>query len=491
MPRDTTGFYTIYNLGKEYIKAGKSETALSTFNRAFNLAKDLHFDYGQSICLQISGNCYMNLDDDSTAALYYAQSLGIAKKIKRLNLVAANLAQLAIISANRADFSKALSSYKQALSLAKAGHDTTIMVGVMINIANLYTRMEDPEKAMVLLQEILKISKHLKNDKYTGHIAGNLGNIFSDKGDIEEAKMYFNKSREWAIKNKDLYIEAMAISNLAGIEKDRVKSFELYNTSLAMFDSLQNQFEIARVTHNIGVSLLNDKQYKEALGYLDKASFFFYKVKDDYGLSLVYGQMGKAYFNLGDIKKAGDFAQQSINHAKLSHTLIQEQEGCRLLYEICKKKGDNKNALAYLEKTLLLKDSLNLQKKNDAINVLKTKLELEKQEELLTAKAEVEKQKLLSSAEKEQVEQEAKQTRQIILSVVCLVILIIVSVFSFFLWKRFKIIETQKGLIEKQKEILEEKQKEILDSIRYANRIQKALLTPEKYVERILNKWKK
>jgi hypothetical protein len=103
----------------------------------------------------------------------------------------------------------------------------------------------------------------------------------------------------------------------------------------------------------------------------------------------------------------------------------------------------------------------------------------------------MEKQKLLSKAEKEQVALEAKQTRQVILSLLFLLILIIVSVFSFFLWKRFKIIESQKLLIEKQKEIVEEKQKEILDSIRYAKRIQSALLPADKYVERILTKWKK
>ena len=40
----------------------------------------------------------------------------------------------------------------------------------------------------------------------------------------------------------------------------------------------------------------------------------------------------------------------------------------------------------------------------------------------------------------------------------------------------------------KIKELIEEKQKEIIDSIYYARRIQRALLTSEKYIERNLNK---
>ncbi|MBC7864342.1 MAG: hypothetical protein IAF38_15300, partial [Bacteroidia bacterium] len=49
-----------------------------------------------------------------------------------------------------------------------------------------------------------------------------------------------------------------------------------------------------------------------------------------------------------------------------------------------------------------------------------------------------------------------------------------------------KIITEQKEMVEKQKEMVEEKQKEILDSIRYAKRIQTTLLTSEKYIARKL-----
>lgn len=49
-------------------------------------------------------------------------------------------------------------------------------------------------------------------------------------------------------------------------------------------------------------------------------------------------------------------------------------------------------------------------------------------------------------------------------------------------------LEKKNELIEKQKELVEEKQKEILDSIRYARRIQRSLLPSEKYLERTLGR---
>ena len=43
-------------------------------------------------------------------------------------------------------------------------------------------------------------------------------------------------------------------------------------------------------------------------------------------------------------------------------------------------------------------------------------------------------------------------------------------------------------LIKEQKHLVEEKQREIIDSIRYAQRIQKAFMPSEKYLEKNLNK---
>ena len=50
--------------------------------------------------------------------------------------------------------------------------------------------------------------------------------------------------------------------------------------------------------------------------------------------------------------------------------------------------------------------------------------------------------------------------------------------------QRLRLTNKQKKIIEQQKHVIEEKQKEMLDSIHYAKRIQRALLTSEKYIHR-------
>ena len=46
-------------------------------------------------------------------------------------------------------------------------------------------------------------------------------------------------------------------------------------------------------------------------------------------------------------------------------------------------------------------------------------------------------------------------------------------------------------MIEKQKHLVDEKQKEIIDSIRYAKRIQQSLIASEKYIQKSVERLQK
>ncbi|PJA09903.1 MAG: hypothetical protein COX70_00450 [Flavobacteriales bacterium CG_4_10_14_0_2_um_filter_32_8] len=59
-----------------------------------------------------------------------------------------------------------------------------------------------------------------------------------------------------------------------------------------------------------------------------------------------------------------------------------------------------------------------------------------------------------------------------------------------FVLRTLSLTRKQKAIIEKQKELVEEKNNEILASIRYAKRIQDALMTSQKYIERNIKRLK-
>ena len=150
--------------------------------------------------------------------------------------------------------------------------------------------------------------------------------------------------------------------------------------------------------------------------------------------------------------------------------------------------GEYKEAYENHVKFKLLTDSIFNSENSKQLGDMKTQFEVEKKEAELKIKTEAEQEKIKAIGNEEK-----KRQNTIIYSVTGL--LLIVIIFSLFLFNRFRITRRQKAVIEEQKILvdkaygtLQEKNKEVMDSINYARRIQKALITSDKYIEKHINR---
>ncbi|MBK6983618.1 MAG: hypothetical protein IPH32_02110 [Bacteroidetes bacterium] len=160
------------------------------------------------------------------------------------------------------------------------------------------------------------------------------------------------------------------------------------------------------------------------------------------------------------------------------------------LKRIYQKQNKFKEALEMYELEIQMRDSINNTETKKASIKKQFQYEYEKKAAADSVKhAEEQKVKnALLTAQQAQLKQEKTQ-RLALYGGLALVI-----VFLGFVYNRFRVTQKQKAIIEQQKVLvdeafthLEEKNKEVMDSIRYAKRIQTALLTSEKYIERKLN----
>ena len=150
--------------------------------------------------------------------------------------------------------------------------------------------------------------------------------------------------------------------------------------------------------------------------------------------------------------------------------------------------GKYKEAYEYHVKFKQLTDSIFNAENSKQLGDMKTQFEVEKKEAELKVKSEAEQEKLKALATEE-------QKRQNVIIYAVAGVLLLVILFSIFLFNRFRITQRQKKIIEEQKvlvdqayESLHEKNKEVMDSINYASRIQRALLPSEKYLSNQLKK---
>jgi tetratricopeptide (TPR) repeat protein len=222
-----------------------------------------------------------------------------------------------------------------------------------------------------------------------------------------------------------------------------------------------------------------EKKLDDALDLYNKSLDLFRRINLDQCIAGSYNCIAKVLALKGKSNASLEFYNKSIalsekNNAK--SVLLDAYQGLVTVYSGI---GDHKNAFKALEVCFGLKDSLLNESKLKLIDEMEAKYETAKKDkELILQKAELEKQQA-------DAREKSMQRNIFIVAFVAMALLVFAVLRSYNQKKKAS------AEISKQKEIIEEKQKEILDSIRYAKRIQKALITSERYVERNLDRLKK
>lgn len=423
------------------------------------------------------------------------------------------------------DHSKAIQWYEKSLELSESMDNYEGQVTALINMGGVYQEETDFNKAFDYFKKALKISENHRYYNGIAHSGNNLAYLYQYQGNVTKAVHYSLKSLNAYKKNKDLTGEAMVLNslgfiydvqgnlpkakeyyfaslriyqkqgNLSGIgttqnnigyvygtEKKYQKALFFYNRSLKIREQLKEYESVAGTLNNIGDIYELMGEQEKALDYLERSLAIRIARNDAYGMANSYNNLGSMYEKLGQDQKALAYFEKSL---ELSNK-IQFPEFIRdarlHLYQFYKKTGKDRLALANYEGYIKMKDSLyNLENKKAVIE-LETRFEYEKKRDLDTKNHQM---KLKQQKEKAK----ASQRQQTIITFSILIVLVIVGIFLGLLYKRFKISEKQKRIIEEkeketnlQKHLVEEKQREIVDSITYAKRLQEATLPSKSFI---------
>lgn len=317
----------------------------------------------------------------------------------------------------------------------------------------------------------LKAVKISENSGYLVEYAKALDNI----GSILDYQGNYKKSIEYHLQslkiNQRLGIKKNIAWNFNGLgelyrkEEDYQKAKEYYVQSLKIFQELNDKYESTFPLTNLGLIAYAQEDYQESLRLFHSSLKISEEVGDDDGIGTSYINIGNIYYFKGNYKKAIELLNKAlvittragikddkiIIYQTLSE-IYSKMNNCQKSYEFFKLYTTNQDSLdnsrvsSKIDAMLYAYDSEKKQKEEEVINEANDRIN----------QAELKKQKIIIYAS--------------------IGGLLIVLVFSIFIFNRYK-------LINKQKTIIEEKNKEITDSIHYAKRIQTALLASEEILQ--------
>jgi tetratricopeptide (TPR) repeat protein len=192
------------------------------------------------------------------------------------------------------------------------------------------------------------------------------------------------------------------------------------------------------------------------------------------------------YSEQEDIVNALKYAMQSLTFAKETNIAEIQRTCYEILYVVYKKKGQYELSLDMYEAFIKLRDSLNNSEAQRELVRQEFKYKYEKKAGADSVRIAQEKKVTEAQLQQEQTQRYALYGG-----------LGLTFIFGLFMFNRFRItykqkniIMEQKQLVELQKHIVEEKQREVMDSIHYAKRIQEAILTSERYIDKNMKRIK-
>lgn len=396
---------------------------------------------------------YMGVNND-TALMFAKKGIELAEKINYKKGLANSHRYAGLIYERISNYAKALYHQKISLKLCEEMDFKPGIANTLNNIAVIYQHLADYKKALEYQEKSLKLCEETDQKEGIAACLGNIGNIYNSVG-----------AKEKALQN--------------------------YQKALKMDEELGNKYGIGVSMGNIGNIYKDKGNYELALEYQLKSLEVRTEIGNTQGMAIAMQSIGDCYFRLGQYDKALKYLSESVKHSQETGAINTERDAYFGLYEINKKRNNTSLALKYHEEFVRLNDSLAVQEKNEDINNLKTQFALDKQEAELKQKSKAEQEKIQAIADEKakatKLEAEIENQKKLTVIYISIGGLVLVVVFSGFLFSRFQITKKQKNIIEKQKQEVDEKHKQITDSINYAQRIQAAILPSESDVQKLLD----
>jgi tetratricopeptide (TPR) repeat protein len=499
--QDTDRVFTLHELGMAYYLTSPDSaikfwrTAISYSEKALKIKTN---KLERSVLLQAQGYslgalAYMmqGASMQDSAVLLMEKSLHNFVELGDTKGAAQVLQNLSSHYQEIANYDKAIEISNIVINLCKKTKDLKTLGFAYQNLGLAYFNYGKVSLAIEFFQKSLAARNSIRDTIGLGHAYYELGIIYRSLKEPKEALDYFLKSLEHRVKSDDIAGVGATENEIAALYIGELRN--LQEAKKYLKDSREHLEKINDLLR-LGFLYSNYGTYYYETGNMDSAFYYFNKglevrksSGDRKGISLSRYLIGKIYLHEKKFDKAienglaaydGGIKYKSVDLTKKAADIL------RLAYS---GKGDWKKAYFYFEIFKRSSDSL-FNAENQKLGI-KSRMNLEFERVKESLKTEEEKKRMLIASERD------KQKTRTIYSIV---LLILVSMFSVFIINRLRVIKKQKKIIEaqnlevvKQKSVIEEKQKEMLDSIHYAYRIQKALLSSEKYISRNLDRLRK
>lgn len=367
------------------------------------------------------------------------------------------------------EYKESLKNLQEALAYREFVDDTMGKAGSHLNIGLLYNNIGDYSKALDNYFKCIEYAHFYEESDpgLMGKVLNNIGTVYMNQHKNEDALKFFWQALVYKTKagnKKDL---ASTYNNIGSIYSESNADSALYyfNISLTLRTEANDYRGLGIVHKNIGEVYVRQKKYKEAEVEFRASLEFREKVNDQSGIASTLTALGKLKTEQGKYSEALVYLRRSDSICQITGSLSPQLDVALAFWSLYKSMGNPGEALQYADKALKLKDSLLNESSLQHGEEMRARYDMDIQARELD--------KLKTYQRELEIKTESERSFYQVLIISGIVILFLVVLFFMV---RARENRKSQSRLQFAYDQIETKNKDITDSIRYAKRIQQAIL---------------
>ncbi|PZR15093.1 MAG: hypothetical protein DI539_18570 [Flavobacterium psychrophilum] len=269
----------------------------------------------------------------------------------------------------------------KALNLFESLKDSLNIANAYYNNGRLFNSLGNISKALSSLYQSLKLYEKLGQTENQTYNLNIIGSIYKEQGESKKAIENHNKALAIALSTHDKQSIAFTYACLGQVyvdEKDYPRSLDYFHKQIALFKDLNIDQDVANGYFSIGSVCKFQNRFKEANDNYNSARVLFKKIGDTNGESKCIIGIGQVLLLEKNYKEAETYFRQGLALGKSLGYPKDIHLSADGLYKIYKQTGAVAQALAMLELSKTMSDSIQNTATNKAVLKSQYKYEFEK-----------------------------------------------------------------------------------------------------------------
>lgn len=462
---DTNKVILLNEISWKYYEISNFKTSTYFCGQSLKLAQQLNFPIGLAISYRYLGLIYEKQSVYDSALFFLQKSKQLCETTGRKRDIALLTGDIGKVYYLKGDVATASGLYLKSIKLLEETGDSLAIAVACEDFADILVQKNELQSALIYFKKSFSLKEEIGLRNRTASALGGIALIYFYQKKYKDAIDYFTKTLEIDKSNKKISGMAINLNNI-GSAYDELgeydKSLEYYFQALKISKEYNIPDQITMNLYNIGYVYGKQKKFSEAIKYLNEGLEIARKINSLFDLKNSYQYLSETFQRMNDYRNAYEFHKK---YSEIKDSLLNEESSRQITEMQTKYESEKKQKeIVLLQKNKELQDT-ELAKKKEEVKKQNTQkiafgaglvLVLILALVIFRGYKQKEKSNLLLARQKQQIE--IKNSR----------------------------LEGANAEIRKQKNEIVEKNHEILASIRYAKRIQEAILPPSKLVKEYL-----